>query len=164
MVWVFLKEALYDLANSWLPNLGIVNLFIKNSFLELKWVSCILIWQPTCDQLIKCDTKGPYVSFLASDDSGLIWLEHLRGIKNDSANCVVKDVILLVFDDGTDPEIDKHSLQVVVQHDIVGLDVPVDHLNDVMAVVQRFEHVDEVQPNVVEAKTNPSPFVSFIFI
>jgi hypothetical protein len=37
----------------------------------------------------------------------------------------------------------------MVEHDVVWLYVPVDHLGYLMAVVERLQHVDEVVPHVL---------------
>ena len=58
-------------------------------------------------------------------------------------------LIFLLVHEGTDAEVDEDGLVVVVDHDVVRLDISVDDFDDFVAVVERLEHVDEVESHVV---------------
>ena len=56
---------------------------------------------------------------------------------------------VIVFYDSADSKVNKHSLVVVVDQNVVRLDVSVYDLYDLMAVVKSFDHIDEVEAGLV---------------
>lgn len=59
-----------------------------------------------------------------------------------------------LLNEGTDAEVDEHCLIIVIYHDVVWLDVPVDDTNDLVAVVKSFGHVDDVVADLGALQTH----------
>jgi len=81
-------------------------------------------------------------------------LEHFRGEKHVGSHIIFNLVIFLVFNEGADSEVNQDCLVIVVYHYIVWLYISVDYLNLFVAVVESFQHVDQVEPYLVLAESH----------
>ena len=66
--------------------------------------------------------------------------------------------------ESTDAKVDQYCLIVVVNHYVFRLDVPVENLRDVVAVVKGFQHVSQVVAHLGDWEADfGGPFVIFLF-
>ena len=156
-VWVLLQHALYHFLDVGLWNQREVDLVVQDGFLEDEWVGCVAEWELASQKLVEGDPESPDVGLLASDHSRPshfrrhhLWREEGQRTKR----IFEQDQVLLLYQ-AADPEIDQHCLQVVVQHDVLGFYVSMDNFDDVVAVVEGLEHVNEVEAHSSWLETLP---------
>ena len=111
----------------------------------------ILPWVSPTQQIIECYTEGPNIRLLSANlDAILVPHEHFWGIEQVGSHILLHLVVLLILHVGAYPKINENGLAVMVDTNILRLDVPMDDVGHLMAVVQRFDHIQEVEPNVVQ--------------
>ena len=74
----------------------------------------------------------------------LVFIEHLRGVKNVSANIDFQLIFQFLLLKKRNPEINQNSLLVVTYDNILRLDIPMYDFDNVMAVMKSFDHVKEI--------------------
>jgi hypothetical protein len=80
----------------------------------------------------------------------LVSHEHLWGIEQVGTHILLHLVVLLILNVGTYPEINENSLTVMIDTNVLRLDIPMDDMGYLMAVMQRFNHIQEVKPYVMQ--------------
>ena len=72
--------------------------------------------------------------------------------------------IIFSVKNSRDSEVNEDCFVVVVDHDVVWLDISVDDVDDLVAVVKRLKHVDEVQPHLLFLESYKFLQVLFVFV
>ena len=121
----------------------------KNNIPQLKDVLNPFIRQRARDKLEESNTYRPNISELTPDNFGtsfLLDLKHFGSKKVLSAH-VMRHLIVLAIKERRDSKVNENGLIVVIHHDVVRLDISVNDFDDLVAVVQSSQDVNQVQTN-----------------
>lgn len=91
-------------------------------------------------QVVEGHSKSPQVCRRPKCSS----FEQFGRILQLSAGSELQGLCVTIFVLGADTKVNEHRLTTVSDHDVVRLDVLMHHSNDLVTVVHRLDHVDEI--------------------
>ena len=68
-------------------------------------------------------------------------MEHLWCIKQVRSHATIHGDIYWLLNNSTHPKINEYCLVVVIDHNVVWLDIPMNHLGSFMAIIESFDHI-----------------------
>ena len=147
--WILLQDFLKKISKLVIFYNIKINWFCKDNISELELIFGLFEGVSARNKIIKSDAEGPYVCLSSSYFVILcLWLEHLWRVKHFGAH-VIFEAIVFLLEKSTNSEIDENCLVIMVDHDVVRLDVSMNYFYGLVAIVESFKHVYEIQLNIL---------------